>query len=130
MDNPENKFDGDIGVLMRKQVHVDGVFYIGKEANNIDEQALKVKEAQVFINEEEIKRKILDLTPKEAREMGIKYRSTLKKIKDNIDSGTKFNFKTKVVKMFIELKLRLSEKPCYSIFQLYGINLTWRSIVI
>ena len=105
MDNPENKFDGDIGVLMRKQVHVDGVFYIGKEANNIDEQGLKVKEAQVFINEEEIKRKILDLTPKEAREMGIKYRSTLKKIKDNIDSGTKFNFKTKVVKMFIELKL-------------------------
>ena len=105
VDNPENKFDGDIGVLMRKQVHVDGVFYIGKEANNIDEQGLKVKEAQVFINEEEIKRKILDLTPKEAREMGIKYRSTLKKIKDNIDSGTKFNFKTKVVKMFIELKL-------------------------
>ena len=86
---------------MRKQVHVDGVFYIGKEANNIDEQALKVKEAQVFINEEELKNKILALTPKEAREIGIKYRSTLKKIKDKIKSGEKINFNTKGVKKYI-----------------------------
>jgi hypothetical protein len=87
VDHLENKFDGDIGVLMRKEVHIDGVVYIGKEANHIDEQALKVNEAQVFINEEEIKRKILALTPKEAREIGIKYRSTLKKIKAKIESG-------------------------------------------
>ena len=97
MDHPENKFDGDIGVLMRKQVYVDGVVYIGKEANNIDDQALKVKEAQVFINQEMIK-KILALTPKDAREIGIKYRSTLKKMKDRIKGGDKINFKSILMK--------------------------------
>ena len=66
VDHPENKFEGDIGLLVRKHVNVDGIVYIGKEANNIDEQALKVKDAQLFINEEEIKQKILALTPKEA----------------------------------------------------------------
>jgi len=48
IDHPENKFEGDIGVLKRKHIHVDGVIYIEKEANNIDDQALKVNEAQVF----------------------------------------------------------------------------------
>ena len=98
VDHPENKFDGDIGGLERKHVLVEGVVYIGKEANNIDEQALKVREAQVFINELEIKRKILSLTPEEARGLGIKYRSTLKKIKDRIRVGENINFQTKAVK--------------------------------
>lgn len=101
MDHPENKFEGDIGGLERKYVHVDGVVYIGKEANNIDEQALKVKEAQIFINEEELKKNILALTPKEAREIGIKYRSTLKKLKNRIEAGKYINFKTIVMKKLI-----------------------------
>ena len=101
VDHPEKKFDGDIGVLTRKQVHVDGVVYIGKEANNIDEQALDVQRSQVFINEEKIKLKILGLTPKEAREVGIKHRSTMKKIKDRIRGGDKINFKTKVFNKLI-----------------------------
>jgi hypothetical protein len=102
IDHPENKFDGDIGLLERKHVHVDGVVYIGKEANNIDEQALKVKEAHIFIDEEEMKRKILALTPKEAREIGIKYRSTLKKMKDKIISGDKINFNTKEIRKILD----------------------------
>jgi len=82
---------------MRKQVHVDGVFYIGKEANNIDEQALKVKEAQVFINEEELKNKILALTPKEAREIGIKHRSALAYLKKKAKEEN-LNFKGRNVR--------------------------------
>ena len=62
---------------------------------------MKVKEAQVFINEEELRNKILALTPKEAREIGIKYRSALKKIKDKIKSGEKINFNTKGVEKYI-----------------------------
>jgi len=45
--------------------------------------------------------KILALTPKEARELEIMYRSTLKKIKDNIESGKKINLKTKAVQRLI-----------------------------
>ncbi|WP_250868860.1 hypothetical protein [Methanococcoides seepicolus] len=94
VEHPEYKFDDEIGVLERKHVHADSVIYIGKEANNIDEQELDVKRSQVFIDEEEIKRKIISLTPVEAREIGIKYRSTLKKIKDRVRKG-EFNFGTK-----------------------------------
>ena len=36
----ESKFDGDIGTLERNRVQADSVVYIGKEANNIDEQVL------------------------------------------------------------------------------------------
>jgi hypothetical protein len=75
--------------------------YIGKEANNIEDQPLDVTGAQVFVNEEEIKQKILNLSPGEARELGIKYRSTLKKIKDRISKDGRINIKTKEVKKLI-----------------------------
>jgi hypothetical protein len=31
-------------------VHADGAIYIGKEANNIDDQPLEIWQAQVFLN--------------------------------------------------------------------------------
>ncbi len=99
----ENKFDGDEGVLERKHIHADGLVYIGKEANNIEDQPLDVTGAQVLINEEEIKQRILNLSPKEARELGIKYRSTLKKIKDRILNDGKLNMKTNEVKKLLNL---------------------------
>ena len=72
IDHLENKFDGEIGVLKRKHVQADGLVYIGKEANNIEDQPLDVTKSQVFINEEDIKQKILALTSEEARKLGIK----------------------------------------------------------
>lgn len=94
----EQKFEGIIGVLERKHIQADRLVYVGKEANNIEEQPFDVTGVQVFINEEEIKQKILDLSPKEARKLGIKYRSTLKKIKDRILKDGKINMKTNEVK--------------------------------
>jgi hypothetical protein len=49
-EHPENKFEGDVGVLERKHIQADGMVYIGKEANNIEDQPLDVIGAQVFIN--------------------------------------------------------------------------------
>jgi hypothetical protein len=106
VEHLEHKFDGEIGVLEREHVRADGIVYIGKEANNIDEQELDVKKAQEFVNEEEVKRIILSLTPAEAREIGIKHRSTLKKLKENIKSGRKFNFRTKAARMLIDNNIR------------------------
>ena len=51
----ENKFDGDIGVLKRKHIRDNGLVYIGKEANNIEDQPLDVTKPQSFINMGEIK---------------------------------------------------------------------------
>lgn len=98
VEHMENKFQGDIGVLKRKQIQADGLVYIGKEDNNIEDQPLDITGAQVFINEEELKQKILDLSPKEAKKLGIRYRSTLKKIKDRILKDGKINMRTKEIK--------------------------------
>lgn len=45
VEHMENKFEGDIGVLKRKHIQADGLVYIGKEANNIEDQPLDVKGA-------------------------------------------------------------------------------------
>ena len=47
-----------------------------------------------------------NLTPKQARGLGIKYRSTLKKIKDRIITGEDINFNTKEMRKIV-LKLNL-----------------------
>jgi len=67
----ENKFDGDFGVLARKHIQANDFVYIGKEANNIEDQPLDVIGAQVFVDEKDIRQKILALTPEEARKLGI-----------------------------------------------------------
>lgn len=36
-------FDENSGIMERKHVKADSVIYIGKEANNIDEQILDIK---------------------------------------------------------------------------------------
>ena len=82
VEHLENKFDGDLGALKRRNIHVDGLVYIGKEANNIEDQPLDVKKAQ--------EQKILALNPEEARKLGIKHRSTLKRMKDRILSRGTF----------------------------------------
>lgn len=103
VEHLENKFEGDIGILERKHVHADGLVYIGKEANNIEDQPLDVIGAQVFINEEKVKQNILALTPEEARQFGIKHRSTLRRMKDRIMKDGKINLDTKEVKKLVNL---------------------------
>ncbi|MDA0525384.1 hypothetical protein [Methanococcoides alaskense] len=97
VDHLEHKFDGDIGVLERKHVHADSVIYIGKEANNIDEQELDVKKAQEFINEKLVYDYILKLTPEKAREIGIKHRSALAYLKKKAKEGS-LNLKARNVR--------------------------------
>jgi hypothetical protein len=85
-----------------KYIQADGLIYIGKEANNIEDQLLDVTQPQTFINEEEIKNFILALTPEEARKIGIN-RSELSYLKKNAREG-KLNFNTpsprKIIKYY------------------------------
>jgi hypothetical protein len=101
VEHPENKFDGGIGVFEKKHIQADGLVYIGKEANNIEDQPLDVIGAQVFTNEEKIKQKILALTPEEARKIGIKHRSELKYLKEKAGDG-KLNFNTPIMRKIIK----------------------------
>jgi hypothetical protein len=97
-DHPEHKFEGDTGLLERRHVYADSILYIGKEANNIDEEELELERAQTFIDEESIKRKILELTPETGRKVGIAYRGTLKRLQDKIKQTGDINFNAKFMR--------------------------------
>ncbi|NPE28815.1 hypothetical protein HNV12_12790 [Methanococcoides sp. SA1] len=90
-----------IWVLKRKHVHSDGVIYIGKEANNIDEQELDVKKAQEFLNKEEIMQKILDQSVSEAKAKGVP-KTTLWDMQKRIKESGKLNLKTPAVTRLVE----------------------------
>ncbi len=99
----ESKFDGDIGILERKHVLADSAVYIGKEANNIDEQAIDVKKTQEFINKQEIMDNILSMSQSEAEALGVS-RSRFQGIKQRIRNGN-LNLNTPAVKkLFASLK--------------------------
>jgi hypothetical protein len=95
-NHPESKFDGETGILERKHVHADSVIYIGKEANNIDEQALDVKKAQEFVNKQEIMDNILQMSQSEAEALGVS-RSRFQGIKQRIRDGN-LNLNTPAVR--------------------------------
>ena len=92
---------GEVAILERKHVHADSVVYIGKEANNIDEQALDVKKAQEFINKQEIMQKVLNLSVSEAEELGIS-KTTLWDMQKRIRETGTLNLNTKAVRKLIE----------------------------
>lgn len=99
-NHPEHKFDGDVGLLERRHIVADDVAHIGKEANNIDEQALEVRKAQKFIDKAEIMKKIIAMSQKVAEECGVD-RKTFQRMKQRIrDNGT-INLKTKAVRRLL-----------------------------
>ena len=102
IDHPKNKFDGDIGLLERKHVHAYGIVYIGKEANNIDEQPLDITRSQVFVDEKSVYDFILNLTPEKAREIGIKHRSALAYLKKKAKEEN-LNFKARNVRKLVNV---------------------------
>lgn len=98
-NHPESKFDGSIGILERKHINADSVIHIGKEANNIDEQALDVKKAQEFINKQVIMDNILNMSQTEAMRVS---RSRFQGIKQRIKEDGDLNLNTPAVRRLIE----------------------------
>lgn len=96
-NHPESKFEnGDQAGLMKRRHIIEGeIKVIGKETKNIEEQALKFSNPEEYTNILSLKKKILAMIPKEARALGIKHRSTLKRLKDNIRKGKKLSRKMK-----------------------------------
>ena len=91
VNHKESKMDGNIGVLERKHVNVDGIIHIGKETNNIENTGiLEAPKYEIYQNNEELKKKIMGLTPKDARAMGLN-EETLRRIKKRIREGGGLN---------------------------------------
>lgn len=101
IDHPEAKFEGDIGVLQRRHLTPTGCVYIGKEANKVEMQELESNTIETYPDIEKIREFVLNITPAEARKIGIKYRSTLKKLKERVQEDD-FNMDTKEMRKVLE----------------------------
>ena len=75
--------------MKRKHVIGGEVRHIGKETKNIEEQFLQLNKPVEYIDEEELKKKILNMSPEEARKLGVRHRSTLTRWKDKIKKSEK-----------------------------------------
>ncbi|NPE30690.1 hypothetical protein HNV12_22590 [Methanococcoides sp. SA1] len=101
IDHPEAKFEGDVGVLQRRHLKPKGCVYIGKEANKVEMQELENNRVETYHDIEKLREFILNLTPAEARKIGIKYRSTLKKLKDRVREG-EYKLDTKEMRKILQ----------------------------
>jgi hypothetical protein len=96
INHAESKFEGDTGLLKRRHLNPKEIVRIGKESNQIEENLIHEEKQEIYSNTKEIYQKILNITPKEAKERGVS-RPTLWKIKEKIRKGKGINFKTKSV---------------------------------
>jgi len=102
IDHPEAKFEGDVGILQRRHLKPKGCVYIGKEANKVEMQELERNKVETYLDIKKFHEWVLSLEPKDSRAMGIKDRSTLKRIKDKIMQGEKLNYKHGTVKVLVD----------------------------
>ena len=86
VDHPEHKYKGNVGLLTRRKINVDGILIIGKEANKIEDQPLFVTDAQIFKDKQEIARKILALRQCDAEKAGVD-RKTFQRIRRGYGAG-------------------------------------------
>ncbi|KLK87256.1 DNA polymerase [Methanoculleus sediminis] len=99
--HPEYKYKGDIGYLARRPVDAQGVIYIGKEANKIDEQPLSVLEPQIFRDKDATMQQILAMSTAEAEMRGVG-REAFRQIKRRITESGDINLNTPAVKRLID----------------------------
>ena len=102
IDHPEAKFKGNVGVLQRRHLKPKGCVYIGKEANKVEMEELEANKIEIYLDLKKFHEWVLSLEPKDVLPMGIKDRSTLKRIKDKIKQGKKLNYGKGAVKVLVE----------------------------
>ena len=72
VDHKESKLEGDVGVLERKHLNIDGFIYIGKEARNLERAGIiNDVRYETYTSDEEISEKIRFMTLKDAKKLGI-----------------------------------------------------------
>ncbi len=79
MDHNDNKYDGSIGELRRKQIVINDIKHIGKESNNLEEsEVIAVSDNDYVIYDNKTEQKITDviknMTTKDARPIGLSKR--------------------------------------------------------
>ena len=103
-NHPESKFEGNIGILERRDLVVRSTLYIGKESNNLEESTvfgvqenvstLYLDEKAKRMKKQDMEEFILHLSPKEARI----YRISERRLRDwqkSIENKIRFDISKK-----------------------------------
>ncbi len=106
MDHNDNKYDGDIGELRRKQIVINDIEHIGKESNNLEEsEVIGVSDNDYVIYDNKSEQKITDviknMTTKDARRIGLSKRHLLR-LKKGIKEGKKIVLKKETIKKLMK----------------------------
>ncbi len=108
MDHNDNKYDGNIGELKRKQIIIGDVEHIGKESNNLEEsEVIGVSDNDYVIYDNKSEQKITDvirnLKPKQAKQIGISKRN-LRYLRKKVREGKRMVLKTKTLNKLMKLR--------------------------
>ena len=84
INHKESKMEGDVGILERKHLYVDGLVYTGKEASNLERTGI-VDDVryETYMSDEDLLERITSLSLEEAKNLGIP-RRTLYRLKKNL----------------------------------------------
>jgi hypothetical protein len=107
MDHNDNKYDGDIGELRRKQIYISDIEYIGKESNNLEEtEVIGVSDNDYVIYDNKTEQKITDviknMITKDAKRIGLS-KMQMFRLKKKIKEGKKIVLKRKTMKKLKKL---------------------------
>ena len=107
MDHNDNKYDGSIGELRRKQIVINDIEHIGKESNNLEEsEVIGVSDNDYVIYDNKTEQKITDviknMTTKDARRIGLSKRH-LFRLKKGIKEGKRIMLKKKTLNKLLNI---------------------------
>ena len=107
MDHNDNKYDGDIGELRRKQIVINDIEHIGKESNNLEEsEVIGVSDNDYVIYDNKSEQKRIDvirnMTTKDAKRIGLS-KMQMFRLKKKIKEGKNIALKRKTVKRLITI---------------------------
>lgn len=101
MHHPENKLDGDKGMLTTKSLHITHIKQIGKESKTYPTEGEDYEPPSVFHNKKEDYELILNMRRPDALERGITP-GALSKIQKRIREGKKLNPKSSAVRKLLQ----------------------------
>jgi hypothetical protein len=107
-EHNDNKYEGNLGELKRRQIGIGSIEYIGKEPNNLEEtEVIGVSDNDYVIydnkTEQKITNVIKNMTTKDAERIGLS-KMQMFKLKKHIKEGKKVVLKRKTLKKLMKYK--------------------------
>ena len=107
MDHNDNKYDGGIEELRRKQIIINDIEHIGKESNNLEEsEVIGVSDDDYVVydnkTEQKISNVIKNMTSKQAKQIGISKRN-MRYLKLKIKKNERIVLKKKTLSKLLRL---------------------------